>query len=128
MAKSPRPGVGKREAARMVAQSTMTITIGDHPPVSFTPKNMSFKVDAALRRVTGGLPFDAYWNDNIQLNEHSLKLAWYAARLASGERVSFEQVEKEFPNPLLADDYDVEWSVPDLDEFLADPAEADPEE
>lgn len=126
MAKAPRPGVSRREAAKKIAQSVMTVRIGEHPPASFAPKNMRFEVDAAIRRATNGLPFEAYWNENVQLNEHSLLLAWYAARLTTGERVTFDQVRSEFPDPLLVDDYEVTWSTPDLDELIDDP-DSDPE-
>ena len=118
-AKAPKPGQRAHDEA--LAASVLTIHVevkGER--LAFCPNAVPFNVLAAVRKATGGLPWKTYWDGENAVDEDSLMLMWFVARLVNGERVTMPQVEREW-NALAPGDFDFTITDPDDVEPEADP-------
>lgn len=113
MAKAPRPGAGKRQAAAQEAQTELRVTIRGEAYSSY-PGNLPFRVSIAVRKVTGGLPYVAFWNGENAVDMDSLQLAVWVSRMCAGETaLTIDDVVAGWPAGLTEDEIDVEQITAD---------------
>lgn len=119
-AKAPKPGQRRQDEAQAASVLTMNVTVkGD--TLSFCPNALPFKVQTAVRKASGGLPWTAFWNGENAVGEDSLMVMWYVARLVNGENVTMDKVEREW---FALGDGDFDFTITEPDDV--DP-ESDPE-
>jgi pyruvate formate-lyase activating enzyme-like uncharacterized protein len=119
-AKAPKPGQRAHDEAAAASVLTMNVEVKGQT-LHFCPNALPFRVQVAVRKASGGLPWTAFWNGESAVGEDSLMVMWFVARLANGERVTMEQVEREW---LALGDGEFDFSITEPDEV--DP-ESDPE-
>jgi hypothetical protein len=107
MATAPRPGASKRAEAAKAARRVLKIRVGDESRL-IAPNNVPFPIAMRIRKACAGLPLSAFWNGEATVDEDSLKVLWWAARMVSGEHgLSLDTVLGEWPEDLTADDLEV---------------------
>ncbi len=113
MVVAPIPGAGKRAEASDAAKLILTITLrGENYKIA--PNNMPLSESFALRKATGGLSLESFWSGETSIGVDSVKVLWWLARRANGERdLSLVQAEAEWPNDLTLADIDVSIDEPD---------------
>ena len=122
MATAPTPGVGKRrEVARQAAEpKRIRIRLCDKE-LTFSP-NLTIGERSAVRKATGGLSFETYWDGETSIGLDSLQIMWWLARRANGEAtLSLDTAVDEWPANITADDIDVEEWTEDDDAVADDP-------
>ena len=113
MVSAPTPGVGKRKEAASAAATVMTITIRGHS-WQIAPGNLPFAERGAVRKATGGLPIESYWDGNLSVGIDSIQVLWWLARRASGEPgLGLDAALDDWPSDLTEDDIGVEITEPD---------------
>lgn len=71
----------------------------------------------AVRKATGGLPFEAFWSGESSVGEDSLAVLVWLARRASGEPdLLLGDVEDAWPSPLGEDDIEISVEGADGDD------------
>jgi hypothetical protein len=107
MANAARPGVGKRAEAAKAARRVLRVSVRGESRL-IAPNNVPFPIAVRIRKACGGLPLSAFWNGEATVDEDSLKVLWWAARMVSGEHgLSLDTVLEEWPEDLAADDLEV---------------------
>jgi hypothetical protein len=107
MAEAPDPRTLGQPDPYVAAQETFTIQRGDEPAVVVAYKNLPIREDGLVRKVTGGLPLEAFWEGGQSVNRNSMLLMWWIGRRLAGEQfLSWGQVlaDAEPYNP-------AEWTV-----------------
>lgn len=123
MAKAPRPGsVSGPDVAKTKPGGILRITVqGTTLDLS---KAIPFKERFVVRAATG-LPLSAFWSGEFKIDEDSVKILWWLARRSNGEpRLSFEEVDDQWPGGMTPDDLEVEEI--DDDEESDDPEVSGP--
>lgn len=122
MAKAPRPGVSRRADAVNAAQTVLRITIRGKS-WDFCPNNLTITERGQVRKQTGGMAFETYWDGQTAIGLDSVIILWWLARRASGEPdLALTVAEADFLafDNLTADDLSVEQIDDVADEELAD--------
>lgn len=113
MATAPTPGIARRQDAVDAAKKVMRITIRD-TTLDVAIGNLPFKVKNRVRKQCDGLPLSAYWGGEAVIDEDSLKVLWWVARIMNGENaLTLDAVIDTWPADLGPDDIDVELVDPD---------------
>lgn len=113
MATAPRPGAGRRTAARKQAQRVIRITVRGES-ATLCPDNLPFSEQIAVRKACGGLPFSSFWGGESVIGEDSLQVMWWLARRSCGEpALQLQTVLDEWPEVLTPEDFNVELDEPD---------------
>lgn len=124
MATAPRPGASKRAEATKSARRVLKISVRGESRL-IAPNNVPFPIGVKIRKACGGLPLSAFWNGETSVDEDSLKVLWWAARMVGGEHgLSRETVFEEWPEDLTAEDLEVKVVGEDGEEITEDEAEA----
>lgn len=118
MATAPAPGA--RESSEL-ARTVFTLTVrGESRTIA--PFNLPLKEDLALAKATGGMSVESLIGDETHLGLRSLKILWWLARRAAGEKdLTLDQAWDEWPT-----DLDIETEL-EVRVDSPDPKEKDPE-
>jgi hypothetical protein len=119
MAKAPRPGAGKRQAVAGRAKVLLRITVKGESN-ELAPNNLTFEERTRVRKQTGGIPFENYWDGETSVGEDSVVVLWWLARRAGGEtKLALNTVWREWQDllddGLTADDLEIVEITPDDD-------------
>ena len=118
--KAPKPGQRRHDEAAAAATMTMHVTVHDKV-LSFCPNALPFAVRAKIRKSTGGLPFEVFWNGENAVGEDSLMVMLLAARLVNDEAgASIAEIEAEWPD-IEAGAFDFTVDEPDAVDVESDP-------
>jgi hypothetical protein len=113
MATAPRPGVGARKEATTAAKTLLRLTLRGE---SFTlaPANLPLSERLIVRKATGGMPFETFWDGQESIGMDSFLVLWWLARRAAGEsQLTLTRAEQEFPTDLAEGDVGLEEVTPD---------------
>lgn len=114
-AKAPTPGVGKRKEASAASKTILRITIRDETHAF--PTELDFDMRAKVRKQTGGIPFESYWDGEVSFGLDSLQVMWWIARMIDGDakdrNLLLRTVLETWPADLTEDDISVEEITPD---------------
>jgi len=115
-AKAPKPGQRRHDEAQAASVLTMNVTVKGET-LSFCPNALPFRVQVAVRKASGGLPWTSFWNGENAVGEDSLMVMWYVARLVNGENVTMDMVQADW------------WALSDgdFDFTITEPDDVDPE-
>lgn len=131
MASAPTPGVSRRAEAIDAAKQIMRITIrGETRDVAIG--NLPMRIKNRVRKQCDGLPLSAFWAGEAVIDEDSLKVLWWVARMVNGENaLTLQAVDDEWFVGLGADDIDVRLLGDEdeqrTDDETNDPGDDDPE-
>lgn len=123
MGLAPRPGVSAREEANAAVRRSVTVTMRG---VSHTvrPLNVPLRHAAAFRKGTGGLPL-RWFLDSDELDVDSFKALWWLGRRLDGEPdLTFDELERDWPDDLTMEDIE---AFIEVDDPATDPEADDPE-
>lgn len=122
MAQAPRPGVGARQQAAANAKVILRLTVQDKS-LDLMPNNLSFEEHTRIRKQTGGIPFETYWNGEAAIGIDSVVVLWWLARRANGEqKLSLDETWREWQDLQLGPgDVNLEQIIVDDDEEIDTP-------
>jgi hypothetical protein len=108
MAKAPTPGVSRRAEAVDAAKQITRITVkGETLDVAIG--NLPMTIKNRVRKQCDGLPLSAFWSSSSSIDEDSLIVLWWVARMVNGENaLTLQAVEESWPDDLTADDLAME--------------------
>lgn len=104
MAQAPTPGVGRRLEQAETAKTMLRLTLKGQT-WTLTPGTLSFAERSTIRRATGGIPFETYWDGQAAIGIDSFVVLWWVMRRAGGEpKLTLDKVEAEFSELDLGED------------------------
>ncbi len=115
MATAPRPGAGARKENTAAAKTVLRLTLkGD--VFTLAPNNLPLSERLIIRKATGGLPFEAFWDSSMALGMDSFLVLWWLGRRAAGEsQLTLNRAAEEFPTDLGEGDIKFEEITSDED-------------
>lgn len=125
MATAPRPGASRRADEVRDAKRVTRITIkGESHDVALN--NLPMRIRNRVRKQCDGLPLSAYFQSDAVIDDDSLKVLWWVARMADGEdSLTLQTVDDNWWPDLTLDDVSME--IIDADQATAEELENSPE-
>lgn len=112
MGLAPEPGVGARLDATEAAKAIMVVTVAGETR-RFAPNNLPFDQRLAVRKATGGIPFEQFWSGELAMGMDSVVLLWWVAGRVEGVKgETLEGISEQFSR-LTSEAFAIDLEVPD---------------
>ena len=113
---APTPGVGRRIEQANAAATILTITIRGETH-TLAPNNLALTERLIVRKATGGLSFESFWNGEQTIGLDSLQVLWWLARRGGGEwQLTLTRAVEDWPADLSIDEIEVTTDDPEGDD------------